>query len=89
MVPKIMAMITPTAITGIDQMADQSHSEAAQAKLIAVVLVLAMGLWLLVLSAGDQYGWPPKFILLADLSAGAAFLWTMVATYRLWRKRRA
>jgi hypothetical protein len=70
-------------------MAGSDHSDAAQAKLIAVVLVLAMGLWLLVLSVGDQYGWPPKFILLADLSAGAAFVWTMVATYRLWRKRQA
>ena len=70
-------------------MAGSDHSDAAQAKLIAVVLVLAMALWLLVLSVGDQYGWPPKFIFLADLSAGAAFLWTMVATYRLWRKRQA
>ncbi len=70
-------------------MKSSDHSEAAQAKLIAVVLVLAMGLWLLVLSVGDQYGWPPKYIFLADLTAGAAFLWTMVATYRLWRKRQA
>lgn len=70
-------------------MTGQKDTSASEARLIAVVLVLAMGLWLLVQSAGDQYGWPPKFILLADLSAGAAFLWTMVATYRLWRKRQA
>ena len=70
-------------------MAGPVHKEAAQARLIAVVLVLAMGLWLLVLSVGDQYGWPPRYFFLADLSAGAAFVWTMVATYRLWRKRQA
>ena len=70
-------------------MTGQKDTSASAARLIAVVLVFAMGLWLLVQSAGDQYGWPPKFILLADLSAGAAFLWTMVATYRLWRKRQA
>lgn len=70
-------------------MAGQKDTSASEARLIAVVLVSAMGLWLLVQAAGDQYGWPPKFILLADLSAGAAFLWTMVATYRLWRKRQA
>jgi hypothetical protein len=33
--------------------------------------------------------WPPKYVFLADLSAGAAFLWAMIATYRLWRKRQA
>lgn len=70
-------------------MAEPGHAEAAQAKLIAVVLVVAMALWLAVQSVGDQYGWPPKYIFLADLSAGAAFLWTLVATYRLWRKRQA
>ncbi len=70
-------------------MTSQVQKDAYQARLIAIVLVVAMGVWLLVQAAGDQYGWPPKYIFLADLSAGAAFVWTMVATYRLWRKRQA
>ena len=55
----------------------------------AVVIVLAALLWLGVEYLGGQMNWPPKFVFLADLSAGAAFLWAMIATYRLWRKRQA
>jgi hypothetical protein len=62
---------------------------SAEARLIAVVICLAAGLWLGVEYLGGQMAWPPRFIFLADLSAGAAFLWAMVATYRLWRKRQA
>ncbi|MGV8986705.1 MAG: DUF5337 domain-containing protein [Cypionkella sp.] len=61
----------------------------AEARLIAVVIALAMILWVGVQYLGDQMQWPLKFIFLADLSAGAAFIWAMVATYRLWRKRQA
>ncbi|WP_413694566.1 DUF5337 family protein [Rhodobacter sp. KR11] len=59
---------------------------ARAAKRIGVTLVVTMALWLLVQEIGRQYHWPPRFALLADLSALAAFVWTMVATYRLWRQ---
>lgn len=65
---------------------DQGVTEA---RLIAVVITLAMVLWMGIQYFGDQMQWPPRFIFLADLSAGAAFLWSMVATYRLWRRRQA
>jgi len=55
------------------------------AKRIGFSLVGTMGAWLLVQEIGAQYGWPPRYALLADLFALTAFLWTMVATYRLWR----
>jgi len=55
------------------------------AKRIGFSLVGTMGAWLIVQEIGAQYGWPPRYALLADLFALAAFLWTMVATYRLWR----
>lgn len=61
----------------------------AEARLIAIVISLAMVLWVGVEYLGGQMAWPPKFIFLADLSAGAAFVWALVATYRLWRKRQA
>lgn len=66
-----------------------SDQGVADARLIAVVIAVAMILWMGVQYLGDQMQWPPRYIFLADLSAGAAFLWAMVATYRLWRKRQA
>ncbi len=59
----------------------------ANGRLIAVVIALAMVLWVGAEYLGGIMAWPPKFIFLADLSAAAAFLWAMVATLRLWRKR--
>ncbi len=58
---------------------------ARGAKRIGIVLVATMGLWLLVQEIGRQYDWPPRYALLADLSALAGFICTLVATYRLWR----
>jgi hypothetical protein len=80
-------MITP--ITGTNQMAPTQNNGSFEARLIAVVIALAAMLWLGVEYLGGQMNWPPKFVFLADLSAGAAFLWAMIATYRLWRKRQA
>ncbi len=59
---------------------------STQAKRIGIALVAIMGAWLLVQEIGAQYGWPLKYSFLADLFAMAAFLWTMVATWRLWRQ---
>ncbi len=67
--------------------ANNQHN--AGARLIAVVISLAAVLWLGVEYLGGQMDWPPKYLFLADLSAGAAFIWAMVATIRLWRKRQA
>ena len=54
------------------------------ALVVAVATVLYVGAeWL-----GGQLGWPPRYLFLADLAAGAAFLWAMVAAYGIWRKRR-
>jgi len=58
---------------------------ALAAKRIGLALVGTMAIWLLLQEIGAQYGWPPRYALLADLFALAAFTWTMVATYRLWR----
>ena len=62
-------------------------AEMAQGRMIALVVAGAGMLWLGFQWGGGQMGWPPKYILLADLSAAAAFIWAMVAALRMWRKR--
>lgn len=80
-------MPTITVITGTEHMAPTLSNGSFEARLIAVVIALAALLWLGVEYLGGQMNWPPKFVFLADLSAGGAFLWAMIASYRLWRKR--
>ena len=59
----------------------------AQGRLIAVVIAATMIGWMGFQWLGGQMGWPPKYLLLADLSAAAAFIWAMVAAVRIWRRR--
>ena len=64
-----------------------NQADMAQGRVIALVVVGAMIGWMGFQWLGGQMGWPPKFILLADLSAAAAFIWAMVAAIRIWRRR--
>ena len=63
------------------------QADTVQARRIALVIVAAALGWVLVEALGGLYGWPPKYIFLADLSAAAAFIWAMVAAIRIWRRR--
>ncbi|QLQ18596.1 MAG: DUF5337 domain-containing protein [Exiguobacterium profundum] len=61
---------------------------ARQARLVGIVLVGTMAVWLLAQEIGHQYGWDARYAFLFDLAAGAAFIWALAVTYRIWRKRR-
>ena len=63
------------------------QADMAQGRLIALVVAGAMIGWMGFQWLGGQMGWPLKFLLLADLSAAAAFIWAMVAALRIWRRR--
>ena len=58
-----------------------------QAARIGVVLVVTMALWLMAQSLGGMMGWDGRIALVFDLAALAAFTWTLVGTYRIWRQR--
>lgn len=62
-------------------------ADMAQGRMIALVVAGAMIGWMGFQWLGGQMGWPAKYILLADLSAAAAFIWAMVAAVRIWRRR--
>lgn len=63
------------------------RADVGQVRLIALVAAGTMLGWMGFQWLGGQMGWPAKYILLADLSAAAAFIWVMVAALRIWRRR--
>lgn len=63
------------------------RARVAQARTAALVLGGAMILWMGAQWLGGSLGWDPRYVFLFDLMAAAAFIWTMVVTWRLWRQR--
>ena len=59
-----------------------------RARVVALVLVAAMGSWLGLQWLGGAMGWPPGLAFALDLAALAAFAWALAATYGIWRRRR-
>ena len=72
-------------------MAQSSSDQAdmAQGRMISVVIAATMIGWMGLQWLGGQMDWPPKYIFLADLSAAASFIWSMVAAWRIWVRRQA
>lgn len=63
--------------------------DARQMRLAALVIAGAMCLWLLVQALGSYYGWAGDWAFLADLAAIGAFVWSLIVTWRIWRRRNA
>jgi hypothetical protein len=61
--------------------------DAGQMRLVAVIIALAMVLWLGVQLLGLEYGWAAEWAYLADLAAIGAFVWSLIVTWRIWRRR--
>lgn len=60
---------------------------AAQARQVAVVLLATPVIWIGLSFLGARLGWPARYAFLADFGAMAAFIWALVVTIRIWRKR--
>lgn len=67
----------------------RQDATARQARLVGLVLIATMVLWMAAQAVGGQMGWSPRAALLVDLAALAGFLWALITTYQIWRKRRA
>jgi hypothetical protein len=68
---------------------EQDMAMARQARLVAVVFVVTIVVWFVAQLIGAQIGLQARYALLLDLAALAAFIWGLVVTYQIWRKRRA
>ncbi|MDH5453561.1 MAG: DUF5337 domain-containing protein [Paracoccaceae bacterium] len=62
---------------------------AREARMVAIVIAIAMLLWLGAQWLGARFGWDASYAFLFDLAALAAFFWALVVTWRIWRRQRA
>lgn len=60
---------------------------ARDARLVAVVIAATMVFWLGAQWLGGRAGWETRFVFLFDLAAMAAFIWALVAIWRIWRRQ--
>lgn len=66
-------------------MTQPARNDSAQMRLVAMVIAVTMLLWLGANWAGQHFGWGGEYAFLADLAAIAAFIWSLVVTWRIWR----
>lgn len=66
---------------------DPKFQTAYQVRLVALVIAGTMILWLGAQWLGRVMGWEARFAFLFDFAALAAFVWALLVTYRIWRRR--
>lgn len=76
-------------MSGKGSTVSSSATLAGQGRLVAVVIAAAALLWIGGTWLVEQQGWDPSYLLLVDLAAIAAFVWALIVTWGLWRRRRA
>lgn len=70
-------------------MAGRDEQDARQMRLVAIVIAATMLIWLAVQAIGREYDWAGRWAYLADLAAIGAFVWSLIVTWRIWRRRNA
>ncbi|MGR3755861.1 MAG: DUF5337 domain-containing protein [Tranquillimonas sp.] len=70
------------------QNGDRERELGRQARMVSIVIAMAMVLWLAAQWLGPALGLPGRYAFLFDMAALAAFVWALVVTYRIWRARR-
>lgn len=67
---------------------EEDRALARQSRTVALVIAGAMLIWLGAQVVGPRLGLDGKYAILIDFAAMAAFVWAMIVTYRIWRRRR-
>ena len=84
-----MSMATITGMGSTEMAAPgPQDTSARQTRLVALVIAGTMILWMAGQQIGAELGLPLKYTFLLDLAALAGFIWALIVTYQIWRKRR-
>ena len=76
--------------TGMSGQADaKEQALTRQARFVSLVIAGTMILWMVAQWAGSKLDVPEHYVFLVDLFALAGFLWALIVTFQIWRKRRA
>ena len=67
--------------------ADQEQKLAKQGRFVGVVIAVTMVVWIGANWLGPQMGMPGRYAFLFDFAAIAAFIWALVVTLQIRRKR--
>ncbi|MEQ9041217.1 MAG: DUF5337 domain-containing protein [Silicimonas sp.] len=67
---------------------DPDKMLARQARVVSIVIAATMVGWMIAQWAGGRLGLPDRYVFLVDLFALAGFLWALIVTWQIWRKRR-
>lgn len=66
---------------------DTTPTLARQTRTVSLVIAGTMVLWLVAQWIGGKIGLPERYVFLFDLLALAGFLWALIVTWQIWRKR--
>ncbi len=67
---------------------DLQKSLSRQGRIVSLVIAGTMLLWMLAQYVDGQSGIETRYMLLIDFFAMAGFIWALVVTWQIWRKRR-
>lgn len=70
------------------KLSNQSDASQKQGRVVALVIAGSMLFWLAAQVVGPLLGLPGRYALLIDLAVLAAFIWSMVVIYQIWRAQR-
>ncbi len=65
-----------------------SLAVAKRARNVGLVMAFTMILWMGAQLLGSAAGLPPRLAFVLDAAALVVFLWALIATFRIWQKRR-
>lgn len=67
---------------------EEQRQDARQLRLASLVMAGAMLLWIALQWLASRQGWQTSYALLIDFAAIAAFVWSLIVTFRVWQRRR-